>query len=48
MMTKAKENPGIIWPVRFQKFVKDILKYTPFLKMVIILVALWMVFSAGI
>ncbi len=47
-MAKVKENLGIIWPVRLRKFVRDILKHTPFLKMVIMLVALWMIFSAGI
>lgn len=33
---------------RFKIFTKDILRHTPFLKMVLILVTLWLCFSAGL
>ncbi|MGB5568161.1 MAG: two pore domain potassium channel family protein [Sedimenticolaceae bacterium] len=33
---------------RFQRFVADIFAHTPFAKMVLLLVALWLVFSAGL
>ena len=33
---------------RIKRFIKDILKYTPFLKIISLLVVLWLVFSAGL
>ena len=33
---------------RMKRFVNDILKYTPFLKIISLLVVLWLVFSAGL
>lgn len=35
-------------PPRFQKFVKDIISQTPFIKMVLVLIILWIIFSAGV
>jgi voltage-gated potassium channel len=33
---------------RFKRFINDILAHTPFTKMVILLILLWLVFSAGV
>ena len=33
---------------RMKRFIKDILKYTPFLKIISLLVVLWLIFSAGL
>ncbi len=33
---------------RMKRFIKDILKYTPFLKIISLLVVLWLLFSAGL
>lgn len=33
---------------RFKRFVRDIIAHTPFVKMVVMLVLLWLLFSAGI
>jgi voltage-gated potassium channel len=33
---------------RFRRFLKDISVYTPFIKMVVILIMLWLIFSAGL
>lgn len=33
---------------RIKRFIKDILKYTPFLKIISLLVVLWLIFSAGL
>jgi voltage-gated potassium channel len=33
---------------RFKRFIKDIIVHTPFIKMVVILIVLWFMFSAGI
>jgi voltage-gated potassium channel len=33
---------------RFKRFIKDILTHTPFIKMVFLLIALWLIFSASI
>ena len=33
---------------RFRRFIKDILTHTPFLKMLLLLIVLWLVFSAGL
>lgn len=33
---------------RFRRFAKDILDHTPFIKMIVLLFALWLVFSAGL
>jgi voltage-gated potassium channel len=35
-------------PHRFRRFVKDVSAHTPFTRLVILLVALWLVFSAGL
>ncbi|WP_455219950.1 ion transporter [Kaarinaea lacus] len=35
-------------PSRFKRFVKDVTIYTPFAKMVFLLVLLWLLFSAGV
>ncbi|MDX1431758.1 MAG: two pore domain potassium channel family protein [Gammaproteobacteria bacterium] len=35
-------------PARFRRFVRDIRAHTPFIQMVILLVVLWLVFSAGV
>ena len=43
-MMKMKRVKGHI---RFKRFTKDILTHTPFIKMVILLVGLWLFFSAG-
>ena len=42
MMRKIKRH------VRFKKFINDIAIHTPFKKMVLLLVVLWLIFSAGI
>ncbi len=42
VMKKAKQN------TRFKRFVKDISIHTPFTKMVILLVILWLAFSTGL
>ncbi len=41
-MTKTKTH------TRFKRFVKDISAHTPFTKMVLLLVVLWLMFSAGV
>jgi voltage-gated potassium channel len=33
---------------RFKRFIKDVIVHTPFIKMVVFLILLWLVFSAGI
>ena len=33
---------------RFRRFIQDILTHTPFLKMLLLLIVLWLVFSAGL
>lgn len=33
---------------RFKRFIKDVIVHTPFIKMVVFLIVLWLVFSAGI
>jgi voltage-gated potassium channel len=33
---------------RFKRFIKDISTHTPFINMVLLLVALWLLFSAGV
>lgn len=33
---------------RFIRFIQDVLRHTPFLKMLLLLVVLWMIFSAGL
>lgn len=33
---------------RMKRFIKDVLKYTPFLKIISLLVVLWLIFSAGL
>jgi voltage-gated potassium channel len=33
---------------QFKKFIKDVSEHTPFTKMVLLLIALWLVFSAGL
>jgi len=33
---------------RFMRFVQDISTYTPFIKMVVLLILLWLIFSAGL
>ena len=35
-------------PTRFKRFVRDVLTHTPFVKMVFLLIALWVLFSAGL
>lgn len=32
---------------RFRRFVKDILEHTPFIKMIVLLIILWMIFAAA-
>ena len=34
--------------VRSRRFIKDILAHTPFIKMVLLLIVLWLLFSAGV
>ena len=41
-MRRAKRNS------RFNRFVKDILTHTPFIKMVFLLIILWFCFSTGL
>ncbi|MHC4267107.1 MAG: ion transporter [Planctomycetota bacterium] len=41
-MRRAKRNS------RFNRFVKDILTHTPFIKMVLLLITLWFCFSTGL
>jgi voltage-gated potassium channel len=41
-MRRAKKH------ARFKNFVKDVSTHTPFIKMVVLLVVLWLVFSAGL
>jgi voltage-gated potassium channel len=33
---------------RFKRFIKDISTYTPFTKMILLLIILWLIFSAGL
>ena len=33
---------------RFKKFIKDISTHTPFIKMILLLIILWLIFSAGL
>jgi voltage-gated potassium channel len=33
---------------RFKRFIKDIYTHTPFIKMVLLLIVLWLLFSAGV
>ena len=33
---------------RFKRFIKDIFSHTPFIKMVLLLIVLWLLFSAGV
>ena len=35
-------------PSRFKRFINDVFEYTPFIKMVLLLVVLWLLFSAGV
>lgn len=35
-------------PARIKRFIKDVATYTPFAKMMLLLVALWLLFSAGV
>jgi voltage-gated potassium channel len=41
-MNLAKRQP------RFYRFIKDVIAHTPFIKMVLLLIVLWLLFSAGI
>ncbi len=41
-MRRAKQHP------RFKRFIKDIADHTPLTKMVLLLIALWLLFSAGV
>ncbi len=41
-MKKTKPN------TRFKRFTKDILVHTPFIKMIVLLLVLWLIFSAGL
>ncbi|MBG7609963.1 MAG: two pore domain potassium channel family protein, partial [Anaerolineae bacterium] len=34
-------------PARFNRFIKDVSVHTPFIKLVILLIVLWLIFSAG-
>ncbi len=36
------------YPVRFKRFIKDISIHTPFIKMLLLLTVLWLLFSAGV
>jgi len=38
----------IMQHTRFRRFLKDISVYTPFIKMVLLLIILWLIFSAGL
>ena len=40
-MRKTKRN------IRFKRFIKDISAHTPFTKMIVLLIVLWLMFSAG-
>jgi voltage-gated potassium channel len=35
-------------PTRFKRFITDIVSHTPFIKMIMVLLILWLIFSAGI
>ena len=41
-MRRTKPHP------RFKRFIKDIFTHTPFIKMVLLLIVLWLLFSAGV
>jgi len=43
-----KRDPGVIRKIRFRHFVRDVLAHTPILKMIMLLIALWLCFSAGV
>lgn len=41
-------KPSLKRKVRLRHFVRDVLAHTPFFKMILLLIALWLVFSAGV
>ena len=41
-------NSSLKRRVRLRRFVRDVLAHTPFFKMILLLIALWLVFSAGV
>ena len=43
-----KRDPGVIRRIRFRHFARDVLAHTPFLNLIILLIALWLCFSAGV
>ena len=47
-MSRLKVSPEFARAMRLRKFSMDIINHTPFLKLVILMVGLWILFSAGI
>lgn len=45
-MTDAMRKPGS--RTRFKRFIRDVVAHTPFMKMVLLLVGLWVLFSYGL
>jgi len=43
-----KSDPGNTRRIRLRHFARDVLAHTPFLKLILLLIALWLCFSAGV
>ncbi|NND37470.1 MAG: two pore domain potassium channel family protein [Gammaproteobacteria bacterium] len=43
-----KRKPSLTTKLRFRHFVRDVLTHTPFLKMIVLLIVLWLAFSAAV
>jgi voltage-gated potassium channel len=43
-----KRNPQVSGRIRFRRFARDVLAHTPIVKLIVLLVGLWLCFSAGV